>query len=246
MSYRIILSPAKNLNLSPAKIEFADRPLWFVKENKEILSVLKTLKQEDIQQLMSISPKIGNDVKAYIDGWDHSFQFAAIEMFSGEAFKGFDVQSLSLDLHQQLDDRLRILSGMYGMLRPLDRVAPYRLEMKTSLQIGSNKHLYAFWGPKMAGILNKECDLLINLASSEYSRSVLPYWKKPVITPHFLESNGGNPKMVMMFAKKARGKMARTLVEYTLENIEDLKAYNKDGYQFNASLSSEYEWYFIR
>ena len=165
-----------------------------------------------------------------IKQWDHNFLYRAIELFDGEAYRGFDVQSLSAEHQDNLENRLRILSGFYGILRPSDLIAPYRLEMKTKLPVKKANNLYEFWGDKIAKHLRKETDFLVNLASDEYSKVVLPFWdKNKVLTPVFMEENNGNPKIVMMYAKNARGKMARFIIENHIESIDDIQGFDKIG-----------------
>jgi uncharacterized protein len=146
---------------------------------------------------------------------------------------------------------IRILSGLYGLLKPLDLMYPYRLEMGTKWQISpAVKNLYAFWGNKIAAQLNKEtteAEVIINLASNEYFKAVdLKTLTRQVITPVFKEFKGGDYKIVMMYAKHARGAMARYIVEHNLQNPEELKGYDVDGYRFHEALSSATEWVFTR
>jgi cytoplasmic iron level regulating protein YaaA (DUF328/UPF0246 family) len=136
---------------------------------------------------------------------------------------------------------------LYGILNPNDLVAPYRLEMKTKLPVKKAENLYQFWGEKVAKHLIKDTDVLVNLASDEYSKVVLPFWDKDkVITPVFMEESEGKPKVVMMYAKNARGKMARFIIEHRIENLSDLQGFDLDGYRFDKERSVENRLVFLR
>jgi cytoplasmic iron level regulating protein YaaA (DUF328/UPF0246 family) len=172
-------------------------------------------------------------------------------LFAGDVYKGLDIATLSAAELEKAQDRLRMLSGMYGLLRPFDLMYPYRLEMGTSWQLDAkHKNLYSFWGEKLTKQLKKETgkdELIVNLASNEYAKAVqLRDLRRPVITPNFKEFKNGEYKMIMVFAKHARGAMARYLIQNDLETAEDLKAYNVDGYTFDDKQSTETEWMFVR
>jgi cytoplasmic iron level regulating protein YaaA (DUF328/UPF0246 family) len=196
---------------------------------------------------MSISAKLASESKQMIKLWDHNFLYRAVEMFDGEVYRGLAIDTLADEFNDVLSDRLRILSGLYGILNPNDLVAPYRLEMKTKLPVKKAENLYQFWGEKVAKHLKKDTDVLVNLASDEYSKVVLPFWDKDkVITPIFMEENEGNPKVVMMYAKNARGKMARFIIEHRIENLSDMRGFDLDGYRFDKEHSVENRLVFIR
>lgn len=178
---------------------------------------------------------------------------ASIFAFSGEVYKGLDAQSLSDEELQRAQSQVRILSGLYGLLKPFDLLYPYRLEMGTKFQVTpTKKNLYAFWGSKIAQQLNEEMkisgeDSVVNLASNEYFKAVdLKTLKARVITPVFKDFKNGEFKIVMMYAKHARGAMARYILQNQIQDPELLKAYNVDGYTFNVHLSSNDEWVFTR
>lgn len=175
----------------------------------------------------------------------------AIALFNGAAYKGLDATSLSESELLALQDNLRILSGLYGILKPLDLIYPYRLEMGTKFAVDSKrKNLYAFWKDQLTDFLNKETtpdDTIVNLASTEYFKAIdTKKLQARVITPIFKEIKGDTYKVVMMYAKTARGKMLRYIVRENIENAEALKGYAVDGYSYNESLSSEQEWVFVR
>jgi hypothetical protein len=174
----------------------------------------------------------------------------AIFAFTGEVFRGIDVNSLASDKIPVLQERLRILSGLYGLLKPLDLMKPYRLEMGKKLKVGKTENLYKFWGDKITNALNEELaddELFVNLASSEYFKAVnQKVLKVPMITPVFKDFKNGQYKTIMTFAKKARGLMVRYIIDMNVTTIEGLKGFNVDGYGFSEALSSGNELVFTR
>jgi cytoplasmic iron level regulating protein YaaA (DUF328/UPF0246 family) len=196
---------------------------------------------------MSISPKIAEEVMGFTKHWKKDFSYQAVSLFDGEVYRGLDVATMDANSIDWMEGHLNILSGLYGLLRPMDIIAPYRLEMKTKISLNMHATLYQFWGEKIAKHLKKEADVLVNLASEEYSKVVTPFWnKEKLITPMFLEGTGDKAKMVMMYAKNARGKMARFIIENRIENPEYIKAFDSDGYVFSAEKSQGNDWVFIR
>jgi uncharacterized protein len=165
-------------------------------------------------------------------------------------YNGLDAYSLSAEKTEILQDKLRILSGLYGLLKPLDLMQAYRLEMGTNIPIGKNKNLYEFWKKTIVKTLNSELkkdELFINLASTEYFNAVdVKSLKVPVITPEFKDYKDGNLKMIGFFAKKARGLMVRYIIDTNSETIDDLKGFNYEGYAFDANLSSGNKLVFTR
>jgi len=247
MSYKILISPAKNLR----KHVFNDHDRLsvppFLAEAKLVHRSLAKCTHGELVDLMSISAKLASESKQMIKLWDHNFLYRAVEMFDGEVYRGLGIDTLADEFNDVLSDRLRILSGLYGILNPNDLVAPYRLEMKTKLPVKKAENLYQFWGEKVAKHLKKDTDVLVNLASDEYSKVVLPFWDKDkVITPVFMEENEGKPKVVMMYAKNARGKMARFIIEHRIENLSDMRGFDLDGYRFDKEHSVENRLVFLR
>jgi cytoplasmic iron level regulating protein YaaA (DUF328/UPF0246 family) len=247
MSYKILISPAKNLR----KHVFNDHDRLsippFLAEAKLVHRSLAKCTHGELVDLMSISAKLASESKQMIKLWDHNFLYRAVEMFDGEVYRGLGIDTLADEFNDVLSDRLRILSGLYGILNPNDLVAPYRLEMKTKLPVKKAENLYQFWGEKVAKHLKKDTDVLVNLASDEYSKVVLPFWDKDkVITPVFMEENEGKPKVVMMYAKNARGKMARFIIEHRLENLSHMRGFDLDGYRFDKEHSVENRLVFLR
>ncbi len=242
-----ILSPAKTLDYeSPVP----DLPLTkpdFLPQTKVLLAILRDLSPQEVGSLMGISDKLAAlNVARYAD-WSPRFtdknSRAAILAFMGDVYEGMQASSFSAADHDYAQAHLRILSGLYGLLRPLDRLQPYRLEMGTALANPAGRHLYAFWGDTIAHALNKALaaqgdELLVNLASDEYNKAALtPALKARVITPQFREEKDGQFKMVSFYAKRARGLMASYIVKNRLSEVDALKDFQVDGYGFNKKLS---------
>lgn len=253
---KILLSPAKSIytDVSSTINEFTT-PV-FPEETKLLVEKLKKLSPKKIANLMSISNDLAElNVKRYHDfifpGESGEGLFQAIFGFSGEVYKGIDVNSLSKDQLHRAQEQIIILSGLYGLLKPFDLIYPYRLEMGSKFP-GTKKHkdLYAYWGEKLTDYLKQELsenEPVVNLASNEYSKAI--HFKKianPVVTPVFKEFKKGSYKMVMMYAKHARGAMARHIVANGINDLEQIKLFNAERYEFNASLSTESEWVFVR
>ena len=242
---KIVISPAKSLNFEselPAK-QYSEAS--FLKEANAIQRVLKKKKPKQLMALMDISEKLADLNWQRNQAWETPFTLdnarQAIYAFDGEVYSGLDAYTLSEANLNDLQDKLRILSGLYGMLKPLDLMQAYRLEMGTSLPIGKNKNLYTFWKSTITKSLNSELqkgDLFINLASNEYFSAVdVKSLKVPVITPEFKDYKDGKLKMISFFAKKARGLMVRFIIDTHAETLEDLKGFNYEGYAFDANLS---------
>jgi cytoplasmic iron level regulating protein YaaA (DUF328/UPF0246 family) len=174
----------------------------------------------------------------------------AIYAFDGEVYTGIDAYTLPTDKMEDLQNRLFILSGLYGLLKPLDLIQSYRLEMGTSIAIGKSKNLYAFWKTKITETLNKSIskgDFLLNLASNEYFSAIdTKLLKAKVITPEFKDYKDGKLKMISFFAKKARGLMVRFIIDTNAQSIEDIQGFNYEGYAFDANLSSDSKLVFTR
>lgn len=252
---KIVISPAKSLDFEsqlPTKLysEYS-----FVKQSLTIDKVLKKQKPKQLIELMDISDKLADL------NWQRNQERNLAEMtvenarpavfaFSGDVYIGLDAYSLSEDKINVLQDKLRILSGLYGLLKPLDLMQSYRLEMGTKLPVGKNKNLYEFWKPIIAKQLNAELqkeELFVNLASNEYFDAIdVKTLKVPVITPEFKDYKDGKLKMISFFAKKARGMMVRYIIDTNAETIEDLKGFNYEGYAFDANLSKGNKLVFTR
>ncbi|GAA4757580.1 MULTISPECIES: peroxide stress protein YaaA [Flavobacterium] len=242
---KIVISPAKSLDFEKSlPTEKYTKPNY-LKQSKEIIKVLKTLKPKDLSELMDISDALGEL------NWQRNKKFKtpftpenarpAIYAFNGDVYQGLDSYSIPEEKLDILQDKLRILSGQYGLLKPLDLIQPYRLEMGTNLAIGESKNLYAYWKETLTKALNKELkknELFINLASNEYFSAIdTKTLKVPVITLEFKDYKDGKLKMISFFAKKARGMMVRYIIDYDIETLEGLKGFNYEGYAFDANLS---------
>ncbi len=211
--------------------------------------------KKEISKLMDISDKLADlNYTRYKDFHEeHSKENSrpAMYAFNGDVYTGLDSYSVPVEKLDFIQDRLRILSGLYGVLKPLDLIQPYRLEMGTNVGLYSKKNLYEIWQKKITDSLNKEMEkeeLFVNLASNEYYKAVNEKkLKAKVITPVFKDFKNGKLKIISFFAKKARGSMVRYIVNKEVETIEELKAFDYDGYKFSENESSnETELVFTR
>ena len=251
---KIILSPAKALDFETSAPTAEYSMPRFLEHSQILNDKLKTMSRKEIGTLMKISDALSDLNYTRNQDWELPFTAEnakqAVYSFTGQAYQGLDAMTIAEDKIPALQNKLRILSGLYGVLKPLDLIQPYRLEMGTRLQVGDTTNLYKFWGDTLANALNDELEdgeLLINLASSEYFK-VLPKktLKVPMITPVFKDFKNGAYKVIMTYAKKARGVMTRYIIENDVETLEDLKGFNVDGYAFDENLSEENELVFTR
>ena len=253
---KVIISPAKSLKASPLTQTDKYTISNFQKETSILVNKLKKMSSKKIAELMHLSDDLAQLNYSRYQNWIEPNAvseevFPAISGFNGEVYKGIDVRTLTSEEVVKLHDTLYILSGLYGVLKPLDLIFPYRLEMGTKWEITpKTKNLYQFWGNKLTDFVNsemKECEVMINLASSEYFKA-LPFTKlnSKVITPHFKDLKNGKLKIVMMFAKHQRGAMVRYIVKNNISDPEELKLYNVDGYSFDVKNSTETDWVFTR
>ncbi|WP_028889475.1 peroxide stress protein YaaA [Tenacibaculum ovolyticum] len=251
---KIIISPAKSLDFeSKATTSLYTQPR-FLEQSIKLNKKLKTLSRKKLSELMKISDDLASLNYERNQNWQTPFELdnakQAIFSFTGEVFRGIDVNTIPEGKLPTMQDNLRILSGLYGLLKPLDLIQPYRLEMGTRLKVGRTENLYKFWGNELADSLNSELDndeLLVNLASSEYFKA-LPkkVLKVPMITPVFKDLKNGEYKTIMTFAKKARGLMVRYIIENDIKTIEGLKGFNVNDYRFSEEMSTKTELFFTR
>lgn len=243
---KIVISPAKSLDYESPLPTNQSTISCFLKEAAMINRQLKKQKPKQLMELMDISDKLADlnwqrNQERDLDNFTHENSRQAIYAFNGDVYIGLDSKTLPTEKLDVLQDKLRILSGLYGLLKPLDLMQPYRLEMGTKFPIGKSKNLYEFWKTKITKELNKELtkgELFINLASNEYFDAVdVKALKVPVITPEFKDYKDGKLKMISFFAKKARGMMVRYIIDTNAETIDDLKGFNYDGYAFDGNLS---------
>ncbi|WP_456313213.1 peroxide stress protein YaaA [Pseudomonas shirazensis] len=242
---KIVISPAKSLNFEKELPTKKHTEPAFLKEASQVHKILKPKKPAELSELMSISEKLADLNWERNQKWKTPFSTEnarpAVYTFDGDVYTGLDAYTIPLDKIDALQSKLRILSGLYGVLKPLDLMQAYRLEMGTKLPVGEYKNLHEFWKPTVTAALNKELkkgELFVNLASNEYFSAVdVKALKVPIITPDFKDYKDGKLKMISFFAKKARGMMVRYIIDTNAETIEDLKGFNYDGYGFDANLS---------
>ncbi|WP_353169756.1 peroxide stress protein YaaA [Flavobacterium sp.] len=251
---KIVISPAKSLNLDKELPISLFTEASFLKQAETIQKSLKKKKPKQLMELMAISEKLADLNWQRNQDWQLPFtpenSRPAIYTFDGEVYTGLDVYSLPAEKVAVLQEKLRILSGLYGVLKPLDLMQAYRLEMGTSIKIGTNKNLYEFWKKTLTDELNSELnkdELFVNLASNEYFSAVDDKkLKVAVITPEFKDYKDGKLKMISFFAKKARGLMVRYIIDTNAESVDDLKGFNYEGYAFDANLSDGNKLVFTR
>jgi len=242
---KIVISPAKSLDFESELPTEKFTKSAFISDSRTINKIIKQKKPKDLSELMDISEKLADLNWQRNKQWKTPFTpenaRPAIYAFNGDVYQGLDSYSIPMEKMDKLQDQLRILSGLYGLLKPLDLIQPYRLEMGTQLAIGDSKNLYEFWKTKLTTALNKELkkgELFINLASNEYFSAIdAKVLKVPVITPEFKDYKDGKLKIISFFAKKARGLMVRYIIDTDAKTIEDLKGFDYEGYRFDANLS---------
>lgn len=244
---KIVISPAKTLDYDSTLPTTRGTQPEFLETTATINRKLARMSKKEISELMGISDKLAdlNYTRYQEFEADHNKRNSrpAVYAFNGDVYTGLDAYTIPTEKLDFLQDSLRILSGYYGILRPLDLIQPYRLEMGTSLPVGKNKDLYQLWQEKITRYLNKELqegELFVNLASNEYFKAVnTKELKVPVITPVFKDYKNGKLKIISFFAKKARGSMVRFIVDSEAKTIDDLKAFDYDGYRYSAEESGK-------
>lgn len=252
----IVLSPAKSLNYdTPPTTDIHTKP-DFVHRSVELIDVLRRFSPAQIGDLMRISDPLAALNAARYAAWSPTFTTRnakqAILAFNGDVYEGLNAASLNARQLHFTQSHIRILSGLYGVLRPLDLMQPYRLEMGTRLPTARGKDLYAFWGDAVTEVLGqalveRQSQALINLASEEYFKVVKPrLLDVPVITPVFEDWKNGKYKVISFYAKRARGLMARYAALKGITQPEKLKAFDSEGYAFEAACSDERSWVFRR
>ncbi len=252
---KIVISPAKSLDFeSEIPVDRGTQPK-FLEQATTLNKKLESKSKKAIGELMHLSDNLAQlnytRYKEFSTPFTKSNARPAVYAFNGDVYQGLDVQTLPKEKIDALQDTLRILSGMYGVLRPLDLMQPYRLEMGTNLKVGRKKNLYEFWGDTITNSLNEELEddeLFVNLASNEYFKVVIPKkLKVPVISPVFKDFKNGKLKIISFFAKKARGSMSRYLIETGATSLNNLKGFDYDGYAFSEEYTEkENEPVFIR
>lgn len=251
-----LISPAKTLDYeSTLPTEFHTLPR-LLDQSQLLIDVSRKLSASQIANLMSVSEKIANlNVERFRD-WNADFNFSnarqALFAFKGDVYTGLDAYHLSDQDFKFAQQHLRMLSGLYGLLRPMDLMMPYRLEMGTKLENLRGHNLYEFWGDIISDLINEDLEqagskILVNIASDEYYKSVKESRiKADIIKPVFLDQKNGKYKVISFYAKKARGLMARFIIQNQLSKIDDLKAFNLEGYYFDQASSLAGELVFKR
>jgi len=250
----MVISPAKSLDFSPAPQGVGATTPMMADDIGELAKVTRKLRKSDLKRLMSISDTLAalnyERFQAFDPQGEDGLQAALA--FNGDVYGGLQARHLDKAGMAFAQSHLRILSGLYGLLRPLDVIQPYRLEMGTRLKTKRGPSLYAFWGDRISKALNEAAEghadpTLINLASQEYFGAVdRKALKLPVVTCHFRETKAGESKIISFFAKKARGLMARYVIDQRLDRTEGLKDFTQAGYGFDPALSTTEDWIFTR
>lgn len=251
-----VISPAKTLDFESALPRHRPTQAARLDESAELVSIMKRKSRPELESLMGISPALADlnwrRYREWILPFDEDRARAAIFAFKGDVYTGFSLGEYGADDFRFAQSHLRILSGLYGLLRPLDLILPYRLEMGTALKTKRGKNLYEFWGGRLTDDLNaalaKSGDrTLVNLASQEYFGAIQPERVEGrIVTPHFREWRNGRYQIVSFFAKKARGLMSDYLIRNRLSRPEELKAFDRDGYRYHPELGDESNWHFTR
>jgi len=252
----IVISPAKNLDFDTPVPVKKHTKAGFLDDSQALIDDLQKLAPHDISNLMGISDKLGTLNFDRFQEWSLPFTKSnarqAVFAFKGDVYVGLDAYGFSDEDAAFAQDHLRILSGLYGLLKPLDLMQAYRLEMGTKFANARGKDLYAFWGDTITKALNKQVkkagsQILVNLASNEYFKSVqAKQLDAEIITPVFKDKKNGTYKIISFFAKKARGRMSAYIIKNRITDANDIKAFDWDGYSFSDGLSSEREWVFTR
>ena len=247
----IVVSPAKKLNMDPINSVDVTEPI-FKEDVKSLINIARDLSSNQLKDLMGISPKLADLNKERFLNFGNQEKKAAVFAFAGDTYKGLDIEKLNENDLDWAQKHLRILSGLYGLLRPLDLIEPYRLEMGSKLKGDHGNTLYEFWDNKISRNLNKHAreigtNVLVNCASNEYFNAIKPNTLElRVVTPVFMERKDGKEKIISFYAKKARGMMARWIIENKITDFEKLSGFNVDGYKYSKAESTATTPVFLR
>ena len=251
-----LLSPAKKLSGECCAIDYTYSQCSFLNQSQLLVNILKNYDPIDLQELMGISENLSllnwERYKSWSLPFDPESSRQAAFTFRGDTYLGLDANKLSKKDLQFTQDNTRILSGLYGILRPMDLIMPYRLEMGTKLKIESGTYIHDFWSTLVTEFLNKELkshnnNIIINCASIEYFKAIdTDTLKADIITPVFKEIRNGQPKVISFFAKRARGAMARYIITNQINDIDGIVSFNLDSYNYNEKLSSRFKPVFTR
>lgn len=251
---KLVISPAKSLDFETKVPTNRVTESQFLKQSETLNKWLKKQSARDLSALMKISDNLGQLNYERNQSWQLPFKTntakQAVYAFSGDVYKGLDAYSITEDKLEVLQNTVRILSGLYGVLKPTDLIMPYRLEMGTKLPVDEKKNLYEFWKKDIVEALNNELEddeLFLNLASNEYFKAIdVKALKVPVITANFKDFKNGAYKIISFYAKEARGLMARYVIDTNAKTIDDLKGFNYKGYGLSEDMSTTTNLVFIR
>lgn len=251
---KLVISPAKSLDYETKLPTTKTTEACFLAEAERLNGLLKKKSAKELSRLMHISDNLGQLNFERNQEWELPFTQEnarqAIYAFSGDVYRGLDVYNIDIKKLDKVEDTVRILSGLYGVLKPLDLIQPYRLEMGTKMPVGKNKNLYEFWQKKVTQALNQELEddeVFLNLASNEYFKAIdTKALKVPVTNVAFKEFKDGKYKIVAIYAKLARGLMTRYIIDTDAKTIDDVKGFNYENYRYSQSLSSTHELVFTR
>lgn len=251
----ILLSPAKRLDFTEPSPDIPATHRRFVEDTATLSKTARNQTQGQLRALMGISADLAKLNQERFKAFDPEALDTGVQAalaFAGDVYQGLDARTLDADGLAFAQDHVRILSGFYGLLRPLDRIQPYRLEMGIRLKTRRGESLYDFWGDRIAKRIKADLadsphPVVVNLASQEYFGAVdKKALKTPVVTPNFYEGVGEKRKIVSFFAKKARGTMTRFAIDERIDNPEDLKRFDRDGYRLDKTASTDTDWIFTR
>jgi len=250
-----LISPSKTLNFDDNNSCNLNTDCRLINHTSELHKILVNFSINDLKDLMNVSDKIAelnyNRFKRWEEPSKSDSSKQAIYAFKGDVYSGLDAESILENKFDFLQENLRIISGFYGLLRPFDKILPYRLEMGTKLSNSRGNNLYEFWGDNITNLLNNDIEdensYVVNLASNEYFKSIKKNkLKNEIITPIFKEFKNGTYKTIAIYAKKARGLMSRFIIDNKIQKPENLKAFNLERYSFDDNLSDDYNYVFTR
>lgn len=251
---KLVISPAKSLDFESKLPTIVHTEAQFLKQSERLNKLLKKKSAKSLSKLMGISDALGQLNYERNQSWELPFNTdnarPAVYAFNGDVYRGLDAYTIPQNKIETLQNTVRILSGLYGLLKPTDLIQPYRLEMGTKLPVGVKKNLYEFWKKDITKALNEELEddeLFLNLASNEYFKAIdVKALKVPVVTANFKDFKNGEYKIISFFAKAARGLMARYIVDTNAKTLDDIKGFNYEGYNFSEPMSTENNLVFIR
>jgi len=251
----LVISPAKTLDFSVQTVVQVKTHPQFIRKSEQLIEIITKFTPQNLQKLLDVSDKLtALNYERFLHWNSKDFELAkqAVFAFHGDVYEGLNVSTLTEKSLMKLQRQLRILSGLYGVLKPFDAILPHRLEMGTPLVNSKGKDLYAFWGDEITKYILNEIDVekhsyLVNLASNEYFKSVhIKDISIPIITPVFKDFRNEKLQMISFYAKRARGLMVRYIVENDVTKPEDLIGFDYEGYMYDSNLSSKFEYVFTR